>query len=144
MRFILLNLHMKKLRFSKHFASKKLDEIFPEKLRKISSDDQPFITHKLVNLQNSNGKLFAQFLDRMPQLTLINSLPLCEGLITRMRKTTLGTEMSILYVFVTCNKILPYVTKMKIDEKRVNHLSNLRGLKCSSSKMLSPNYYLKR
>ena len=76
------------------------------------------------NVQNLNGKLLSQFLDRMPQLTVINSLPICEGLITRMRKTTKGTEMSVLDVFVTCSKILPFVKKMKIDEKRENHLTN--------------------
>jgi hypothetical protein len=57
-------------------------------------------------------------------LTMINSLPLCEGLITRMRKTTRSVEMSILDVFVTCDKILPYIRKMKIDERRENTLTN--------------------
>ena len=32
-----------------------------------------------INEQNVNGKLFVQFLERMPNLTLINSLDLCEG-----------------------------------------------------------------
>ena len=77
-----------------------------------------------VNEQNANGRLFASFLERMPQLTLINSLPLCEGIITRMRKTIRGVEMSILDVFVTCDKILPYIKKMKIDERRENTLTN--------------------
>ena len=36
------------------------------------------------NDQNSNGKLFCEFLDRMPHLTIVNTLPVCEGLITRM------------------------------------------------------------
>ena len=62
-----------------------------------------------VNVQNANGKLFAQFLERMPNLTLINSLEICEGTITRMRKTINGTELSVLDVFVTCDKILPYI-----------------------------------
>ena len=82
-----------------------------------------------VNDQNSNGKLFTEFLERMPQLTIINSLSLCEGLITRMRKTTRGVEMSVLVVFVTCNKILPYIIKIKIDEKRENTLTNFNALK---------------
>ena len=71
-----------------------------------------------VNEQNVNGKYFVQFLERMPSLTLINSLQLCEGKITRMRKTTRGVEQSILDVYVTCDKILPYITKMKVDENR--------------------------
>ena len=62
-----------------------------------------------VNEQNVNGKYFVQFLERMPSHTLINSLPLCEGKITRMRKTTKGVEQSILDVYVTCDKILHYL-----------------------------------
>ena len=36
----------------------KLDEIFPEKLRKISSDDQPFITHKLKQMDRKRKRIF--------------------------------------------------------------------------------------
>ena len=35
--------------------------------------------------QNRNGKMFQEFLERHPQLSVINSLALCEGLITRSR-----------------------------------------------------------
>ena len=35
--------------------------------------------------QNKNGKLFEQFLERNPHLTVVNALDLCEGLITRSR-----------------------------------------------------------
>ena len=38
------------------------------------------------NPQNLNGKLFCEFMERMPHLNLINALPLCEGSISRMRK----------------------------------------------------------
>ena len=37
------------------------------------------------NTQNSNGRMFEEFLLRNPKLTLVNSLQLCEGLITRIR-----------------------------------------------------------
>ena len=46
------------------------------------------------NPQNLNGKLFCEFMERMPHLNLINALPLCEGSISRMRKTTLGLKYS--------------------------------------------------
>ena len=69
-----------------------------------------------VNEQNHNGKLVVQFMERMPNLSLINSLPLCEGKITRTRKTTRGIEQSILDVYVTCEKVLPYINKMKVDD----------------------------
>ena len=35
--------------------------------------------------QNNNGKLFQQFLERNKNLTVVNSLDLCQGLITRKR-----------------------------------------------------------
>ena len=35
--------------------------------------------------QNNNGKLFQQFLERNKNLTVVNSLDICEGLITRKR-----------------------------------------------------------
>ena len=37
------------------------------------------------NHQNMNGKLFMQFLQRNPSLTVVNSLTIVEGLITRQR-----------------------------------------------------------
>ena len=77
-----------------------------------------------VNDQNLNGKLFAQFLERMPNLTLINSLDLCEGTITRIRKTIRGFEFSVLDVFVTCDRILPFIKWMTVDEKRETVLTN--------------------
>ena len=66
----------------------------------------PTIIEGDVNMQNGNGKLFCDFLLRNTHLTIINSLSLCEGKITRMRKTTKGVEKSILDVFITCDKIL--------------------------------------
>ena len=81
------------------------------------------------NEQNLNGKLFCEFLEKLPHLKIVNTLPLCEGTITRTRTTTRGTEKSILDVFVTCDKILPYITKMIIDEKRVHALTNFHAIK---------------
>ena len=82
-----------------------------------------------LNVQNSNGKLFSTFLESNPHLTLVNSLPLCEGVITRMRKTAKRLEMSTLDVFVVCDKIMPHTTRMVIDEKREHILTNYRKLK---------------
>ena len=86
------------------------------------------IIEKDPNEQNLNGKLFCDFLERLPHLTIINSLELCEGSITRMRKTINGVERSILDVFVTCHRILPYVKSMRIDEKREHSLTNYSAI----------------
>ena len=50
-----------------------------------------------VNPQNANGKMFAHFLERNQHLTLINSLSLCEGFITRMRKTSKVVRVFLMF-----------------------------------------------
>ena len=81
----------------------------------------------MIKMQMESSSLIN--LSRNPRLSLINSLPICEGSITRMRTTTRGVEKSILDVFVTCNKVLPYILKMKIEEKRENVLTNYHAIK---------------
>ena len=76
--------------------------------------------------QNRNGKLFKEFLERHPHLCIVNSLPQCEGLITRRRIKDGKTEESILDFFVVCSKVLPFVTKMVIDESKKFVLTNYR------------------
>ena len=44
------------------------------------------------NHSNKNGKLLKKFLEEHENLTVVNSLNLCQGLITRLRKTVLRTE----------------------------------------------------
>ena len=73
---------------------------------------------------NQNGKLFINFLKNFPQLCVVNSLEICEGLITRRRKTIKGNEESILDVFIVCQKILPFVKRMVVDEDQNYVLSN--------------------
>ena len=53
------------------------------------------------NPQNTNGKLFANFLERNPALIVVNSLNICKGLITRCRKTIKKTEQSVLDFFLS-------------------------------------------
>ena len=79
--------------------------------------------------QNQNGKLFEEFLQRNPNLTVVNSLPICEGLITRIRQKEGKVEKSVLDFFVVCSRVLPYITKMVIDEERKFTLTNYKGVK---------------
>ena len=69
------------------------------------------------NPQNVNGKLLQLFLERNQNVTLVNSLQLCEGLITRKRQTVNTYETSVLDLFLVCEKMLPYVNKMCVDEQ---------------------------
>ena len=48
------------------------------------------------NKQNQNGKIFLEFLERNPQLTVVNTLNVCEGLITRSRKVEEKNEKAVL------------------------------------------------
>ena len=80
------------------------------------------------NNQNNNGKLLQMFLNRNKNLTLVNSLPLCEGLITRKRKTLCLNEKSILDLFIVCDQIIPHVVKMHVDERGENQLTNFSGI----------------
>ena len=82
--------------------------------------------------QNYNGKLFQDFLERNQNLSVVNSLPICEGLITRVRSKGETTEKSILDFFVVCSRILPYVTKMVVDEDRKFILTNYKVCKNGS------------
>ena len=45
----------------------------------------PGLVKKDPNKQNQNGKIFMEFLERNPQLTVLNALNICEGMITRSR-----------------------------------------------------------
>ena len=55
---------------------------------------------------------------------MVNSLPLCSGLITRERIKEGKLEKSVLDFFVVCNRVLPFVTNMKIDEEKKHVLTN--------------------
>ena len=57
-------------------------------------------------------------------LTVLNGLMPCKGLFTRIRKTKNNTEKGVLDVFVVCNKILPLIKSMNVDEMKKNIPTN--------------------
>ena len=79
--------------------------------------------------QNRNGKMFQNFLERHPHLTVVNSSALCEGLITRSRMVGGKIQKSVLDFFVICNRLLPYLTKMVIDESKTHILTNYQNVR---------------
>ena len=85
------------------------------------------------NQQNKNGKMFLEFLERNPSLTVVNSLDICKGLITRSRDVKHGsgvkTEKAVLDFFCVNERMLPFISKMFIDEEREYTLSNFAQLK---------------
>ena len=78
---------------------------------------------------NQNGQLFRDFLKMFPQLYVVNNLDLCQGLITRRRQTVHKLEESVLDFFIVCDKILPFVKRMIIDEEQKYVLSNYSKIK---------------
>ena len=79
--------------------------------------------------QNRNGKMFQEFLKRNSHLTVVNSLPLCDGLIIRRRRKDGVLEESILDFFVVCDLVLPHITKMVIDESKKHVLTNYQAVR---------------
>ena len=79
------------------------------------------------NTQNSNGKLLQAFLEQNKNITLVNSLDLCKGSFTRKRNTACVNEKSILDLFLVCDKVLPLVSSMHVDEKGEHQLANFYG-----------------
>ena len=76
--------------------------------------------------QNQNGKLFAQFV-KQNQLIVVNSLPICSGTTTWTR-TRLGIKLSsTIDFFVVCEKVLPFVTEMKIDHEGKHKITNFKA-----------------
>ena len=55
---------------------------------------------------------------------MVNSLGICEGLITRKRITKNKTEAAVLDFFVVCEQVLQFVNRMVIDEDQQYVLSN--------------------
>ena len=102
------------------------------------------------NKSNNNGKLFKKKLEKNPNLTVVNSLDICEGKITRRRVTLKKTEEAILDFFIVCDKIATFVEKLIIDEEKQFPLTRYtqKGEKQSDHNTMLMNlnidYYLKK
>ena len=90
--------------------------------------------------QNKNGKFLEQFLERNPRLTVVNSLPECQGLVTRSRLKDGVLEESVLDFFIVCSSVLPFVTRMVIDENKQHILTNYRAGKKNGKAVDSDHY----
>ena len=61
-------------------------------------------------------------------MTLVNSLSLCQGIITRKRLAGDKKEQAAIDMFLVCKRILPLVLKMNVDEHGEHQLSNFYGI----------------
>ena len=57
----------------------------------------------------------------------MNSLSLCTGLYTRRRNTKNGVQETVIDFYVVCDKLLPFVISMTIDETGQNSLTKYKG-----------------
>ena len=87
------------------------------------------LIQKDPNKQNNNGFLFCEFLERNPQLIVVNTLDLCEGVITRKRILENKTEEAILDFYIVNEQMRRFLKKMKIDEDKEMNLLNLAQMK---------------
>ena len=67
-------------------------------------------------------------MQRNPNLTVVNKLMLCQGLITRIRCAKNKIEKSILHFCIVCDKVWPYLEGMIIDETRKHVLINFNPI----------------
>ena len=75
-----------------------------------------------LHSQNRNGKYFSE-----NQLTCVNSLPITQGLITRPRKCFNEVKQSTIIFYVVCQRVLPFVLSMKIDDGKKHILTNFNN-----------------
>ena len=68
------------------------------------------------------------FVKQNENIVIVNSLNICTGLITRKRTTENRNENSVLDLFLVCDRILPLVVKMNVDEQGIHQLSNFNGI----------------
>ena len=75
------------------------------------------------HVQSKNGKLLEDVVNENC-LTVVNGTELCEGVVTRHRKTVHSTEESVIDYFIVCSNFLKLIKKMKIDEEKKFCLSS--------------------
>ena len=89
------------------------------------------------NDPNGTGNLFREFLKRNPAITVVNSLQLCKGVITRRRTTINGIEEAALDFFLVNSVMLPFIMEMRVDVHDeytlTNHAQNKKNEKSVKS-----------
>ena len=67
--------------------------------------------------QSKNGKLLEKVVNDN-NLVVVNGTELCDGVITRQRKTVDRNEESVIDFFIVCKNFFKLVKKMKVDEEK--------------------------
>ena len=69
------------------------------------------------NQISENGRLLKDVIQR-ETLVLLNSSPLCQGVVTRHRVTKNSEEKSVIDFIITCEKLAAFLENMVIDDAR--------------------------
>ena len=123
----------RKEKFWNYLEREVQEAVKEEKMILIQIDSNSWLGNNIIpndpnKESNSNGKIFQNFLKRNKNITLVNSMSICEGVITRQRITEILNEKSSIDVFLVCDRLLPFVKKMFVDEKRESPLTNFNNL----------------
>ena len=88
-----------------------------------------------------NGQLLLDILDRQ-NLTAVNSMNICDGVITRERITKARAEKSVIDFVIVCSKLKEFVKYMLIDESRVHVLTKYASRNGMKKKSVSDHNIL--
>ena len=78
--------------------------------------------------QNKNGKMFEEFFNTN-KLTVVNSLPICKGVNTRVTKRKGKLVQCVLDFYVVCQHVLQSVVEMEIDVDRKYIVTNFNKVR---------------
>ena len=87
--------------------------------------------HNDPNHISNNGRLLMEVVQRN-DLVVVNSTDKCSGTITRVRKTTISNEQSVIDYFIVCKRFYKLILCMEVDEQRkyvMTKYSSSHGLK---------------
>jgi hypothetical protein len=74
------------------------------------------------NVRSNNGGLLLGQIQVL-YLSILNTSDLCDGIITRHRKTITSEENSVIVYIIVCDFLLNYLEQMLIDEPRTHVLT---------------------
>ena len=80
------------------------------------------------NEMSENGKILNELVKRQ-NLTVLNSLELCQGVITRQRVTQSVSEKAVIDYIIVCDQMSKFVNEVIIDDHRIHTFT-----KCVDSK----------
>ena len=81
---------------------------------------------------SANGQLLMDIVNRN-ELIVVNSTSKCFGTITRLRRTKISEEKSVIDYFIVCSKFFELISSLEIDENRkyvLTKYSSRMGVKC--------------